>query len=66
MDGTHSSAKTSLLCSGPSWGSTRHGYSYSAELLARLTPNHRRELHPIGPRYPGGPSRAADAHDVDG
>jgi Phytanoyl-CoA dioxygenase (PhyH) len=50
---------------GPSWGSTRHGYRYSDELLTRLTPQRRRVLQPVLPRYPGGPQRAADAHVVD-
>jgi ectoine hydroxylase-related dioxygenase (phytanoyl-CoA dioxygenase family) len=51
---------------GPSWGSTRHGYRYSDELLARLTPRRRRVLQPIAPRQPGGLARAADAHVVEG
>ena len=32
---------------GVSWGSTRHGYRYSQELLNRLTPERRRILEPI-------------------
>ena len=37
---------------GPSWGSTRYGYTYSPELLARLTPARRKILQPIQPRIP--------------
>jgi ectoine hydroxylase-related dioxygenase (phytanoyl-CoA dioxygenase family) len=37
---------------GPSWGSTRYGYQYSPELLARLTPARRKILQPIAPRVP--------------
>ena len=37
---------------GPSWGSTRHGYRYSAELLERLTPARRKILEPIPARLP--------------
>jgi hypothetical protein len=39
---------------GPSWGSTRYGFGYSPELLARLTPAQRRILQPVPPRRPGG------------
>lgn len=39
---------------GPSWGSTRHGYRYSEELLARLTPERRQILQPVAPRTRGG------------
>jgi hypothetical protein len=35
---------------GPAWGATRHGYVYSDELLARLTPAQREILQPITPR----------------
>lgn len=35
---------------GPSWGSTRHGFQYSEELLARLTPERRKILQPVPPR----------------
>ncbi|HSI83986.1 MAG TPA: phytanoyl-CoA dioxygenase family protein [Candidatus Methylacidiphilales bacterium] len=38
---------------GPSWGSTRHGFQYSDELLNRLTPSRREILQPIPPRRPG-------------
>ncbi len=34
---------------GPSWGSSRRGYSYSDELLGRLTPSQRKILQPIEP-----------------
>lgn len=34
---------------GPSWASTRFGYTYSDELLARLTPARRRILQPVPP-----------------
>jgi ectoine hydroxylase-related dioxygenase (phytanoyl-CoA dioxygenase family) len=37
---------------GVSWGSTRYGYAYSPELLARLTPERRKILQPIAPRHP--------------
>lgn len=37
---------------GVSWGATRYGYRYSAELLARLTPERRKILEPIPPRLP--------------
>ena len=37
---------------GPSWGTTRHGYQYSPELLARLTPSRRAVLQPIPVRQP--------------
>ena len=36
---------------GPTWGNTRHGYQYSPELLARLTPERRKILQPIPPRH---------------
>lgn len=32
---------------GPTWGTTRYGYEYSDELLARLTPERRQILRPI-------------------
>jgi ectoine hydroxylase-related dioxygenase (phytanoyl-CoA dioxygenase family) len=38
---------------GPSWGSTRHGFEYSEELLNRLTPARRKILRPIPRRSPG-------------
>jgi ectoine hydroxylase-related dioxygenase (phytanoyl-CoA dioxygenase family) len=37
---------------GPSWGNTRYGYTYSQELLDRLTPSRRKILQPIPPRMP--------------
>jgi hypothetical protein len=37
---------------GPSWGSTRLGYEYSAELLDRLSPERRAILQPVAPRRP--------------
>lgn len=37
---------------GPLWGSTRYGYEYSPELLARLTPERRKILEPITPLRP--------------
>jgi len=38
---------------GPaSFGSTRYGYQYSPELLARLTPDRRKILQPVAPRHP--------------
>jgi hypothetical protein len=39
---------------GPAWGSTRLGYRYSPELIARLTPERARILQPVAPRYPVG------------
>jgi ectoine hydroxylase-related dioxygenase (phytanoyl-CoA dioxygenase family) len=38
---------------GPSWGKTRHGFEYSEELLARLTPARQKILQPIPRRLPG-------------
>ena len=37
---------------GVSWGSSRYGYTYSPELLARVTPEQRKILQPIAPRLP--------------
>jgi hypothetical protein len=37
---------------GPYWGSTRFGYHYSPELIARLTPERAKILQPIPPRCP--------------
>lgn len=37
---------------GPKWGSTRYGYRYSPELLARLTPERRSILDPVPSRLP--------------
>jgi hypothetical protein len=37
---------------GPTWGSTRYGYTYSPALLNRLTPERRKILQPIPPRLP--------------
>ncbi len=34
---------------GPMWGSTRFGYTYSRELLDRLTPERRQILQPVPP-----------------
>jgi hypothetical protein len=38
---------------GPIWGRTRHGFEYSEELLARLTPERRKILQPDPRRLPG-------------
>jgi ectoine hydroxylase-related dioxygenase (phytanoyl-CoA dioxygenase family) len=38
---------------GPIWGRTRHGFEYSEELLARLTPPRRKVLQPDPRRLPG-------------
>ncbi len=38
---------------GPSWGRTRHGFEYSDELLARLTPERRKVLQPYTRRPTG-------------
>jgi hypothetical protein len=38
---------------GPSWASTRFGYTYSEELLTRLTPARRKILDPVPKIYPG-------------
>jgi hypothetical protein len=43
---------------GPRWGSTRHGYRYSRELLDRLTPARRRVLDPVPARLPGSAAQA--------
>jgi hypothetical protein len=37
---------------GVLWASTRFGYEYSAELLARLTPERRKILQPVAPLRP--------------
>jgi Phytanoyl-CoA dioxygenase (PhyH) len=37
---------------GPLWASTRHGYQYSDELLARVSPERRRILQPVPPLRP--------------
>lgn len=37
---------------GPAWGSTRFGYQYSDELIARLTPDRAKILQPVPPRRP--------------
>jgi hypothetical protein len=37
---------------GPTWGNTRYGYTYSKELLERLSPERRKILQPILPRLP--------------
>jgi len=44
--------RVSIYRYGPAWGNTRHGYRYSPELLARLTPERRRILEPVTPRCP--------------
>jgi ectoine hydroxylase-related dioxygenase (phytanoyl-CoA dioxygenase family) len=38
---------------GPIWGKTRHGFEYSEELLARLTPARRKILRNDPRRLPG-------------
>jgi hypothetical protein len=38
---------------GPTWGTTRYGFRYSDDLLARVTPAQRAILQPIRPRGPG-------------
>lgn len=37
---------------GVSWGRTRYGYQYSDALLSRLTPERRKILQPVPPRFP--------------
>lgn len=37
---------------GPSWGTTRYGFEYSAALLARLSPEQRQILQPVARRSP--------------
>jgi hypothetical protein len=37
---------------GPAWGSTRLGYRYSDELIARLTPERAKILRPVAERSP--------------
>jgi hypothetical protein len=44
--------RTIIYRYGPKWASTRGGYRYSDELLARLTPARREILQPIPPRLP--------------
>lgn len=44
--------RTVIYRYGPAWASTRGGYRYSEELLARLTPERRAILQPIEPRLP--------------
>jgi hypothetical protein len=41
---------------GPGWAATRRGYTYSDELLARLTPGRRKIVQPIPPRRRPGAS----------
>lgn len=38
---------------GPAWGSTRHGFKYSKELLDRITPAQRQILNPVPERVAG-------------
>ncbi|HEY8356547.1 MAG TPA: phytanoyl-CoA dioxygenase family protein [Ramlibacter sp.] len=38
---------------GPTWGNSRYGFTYSQELLDRVTPAQRQILQPIAPRHPG-------------
>lgn len=38
---------------GPGWARTRHGFTYSNELLERVTPAQRKILQPMAPRVPG-------------
>jgi len=47
---------------GVSWGSTRYGYRYSDELLARLSPERRAILQPITPRGPGRSQTGASSY----
>jgi hypothetical protein len=44
--------KTIVYRYGPYWGSTRFGYRYSPDLIARLTPERAKILQPIAPRSP--------------
>jgi hypothetical protein len=41
-----------LIRYGVSWGATRYGYTYSEELLSRLTPERRKILQPVPPNLP--------------
>ncbi len=38
---------------GPIWGASRFGYTYSPDLLARLTPERRKIVQPVHPLLPG-------------
>jgi ectoine hydroxylase-related dioxygenase (phytanoyl-CoA dioxygenase family) len=52
--------RVSIYRYGVSWGSTRHGFRYSDELLNHLTPERRKILEPVPPRrfgHAGGPAR---------
>ena len=42
-----------ILRYGPSWGASRFGYRWSADLLARLSPARRHVLQPVPPIVPG-------------
>jgi ectoine hydroxylase-related dioxygenase (phytanoyl-CoA dioxygenase family) len=42
-----------ILRYGPPWVRSRFGYTYSDELLARLTPERRRILRPVEPMVAG-------------
>jgi ectoine hydroxylase-related dioxygenase (phytanoyl-CoA dioxygenase family) len=37
---------------GPHWGNNRNGYQPSPELLERLTPERRKIIQPLPPKFP--------------
>lgn len=50
---TDGERRVTIFRYGPSWASTRFGYTYSDALLERLTPERRRILQPVPPIHPG-------------
>jgi ectoine hydroxylase-related dioxygenase (phytanoyl-CoA dioxygenase family) len=50
---TEGERRVTIFRYGPTWASTRYGYVYSDELLARLTPQRRKILQPVPPVHPG-------------
>ena len=54
-DGADQSGRASRVIYryGPVWGRTRHGFEYSEERLARLTPERRKILRNDPRRLPG-------------
>lgn len=50
MDGER---RVVILRYGPVWGASRFGYTYSEELLNRLSPERRKIIQPVRPLLPG-------------
>lgn len=50
---THGERRVVIVRYGPSWGSSRFGYTWSDDLLTRVTPAQRRILQPVEPVNPG-------------